>query len=215
MEKVYKSMLGWKPEDEKHAATHRILTEEEYQELLDQKARAEAGKREAEQQAERYKLKVDREARESIAAIQSDLNDANYEIQRLNDLNANLLRISRERANAKRGLKPKKEHEGYLVLSSQQFVYRRKPCWKTVVQTPYHASLPIDSIMPQLTDDLMNSYGARLGLKTAVPRFEDMGKATDNTLFSKNYKANYKSGFWEVEYLHTHAIAVPEDMRKE
>ena len=215
MEKVYKSVLGWKPGDEKHPATHRILTEEEYQELLDQKARAEAGKREAEQQAERYKLKVDREARESIGAIQSDLNDANYEIQRLNDLNANLLRISRERANAKRGLKPKKEHEGYLVLSSQQLTYRRKQCWKTIVQTPFHASMPIDSIMPQLTDDLMNSYGARLGLKTAAPTFEDMGRVTDNTLFSKNYKANYKSGFWEVEYLHTHAITVPEDMRKE
>jgi len=37
---------------------------------------------------------------------------------RLTNLNANLIRINKERANAKRGLTPKKEHHGYIVLDS-------------------------------------------------------------------------------------------------
>ncbi|OKZ58405.1 MAG: hypothetical protein BHV91_03080 [Clostridiales bacterium 44_9] len=41
-------------------------------------------------------------------------------------LNQNFKRISRERANADRGIKPKKERSGYVVLSSRQKKYRYK-----------------------------------------------------------------------------------------
>ena len=41
-------------------------------------------------------------------------------------LNENLLRIARERANADRKLKPKKEHTGYVVVSSTEKEYRYK-----------------------------------------------------------------------------------------
>lgn len=37
-------------------------------------------------------------------------------------LNKNLLRILKERANAERGIIPKKQHHGYIILCSQQLI---------------------------------------------------------------------------------------------
>lgn len=49
------------------------------------------------------------------AQLEKDLQNQIY-------LNQNLLRISRERANASRSITPKKIHTGYLVLSSRQWI---------------------------------------------------------------------------------------------
>ena len=97
-------------------------------------------------------------------------------------LNGNLIRIIRERANAIRGIVPKKKHDGYLVLSSRQWnerynheltleEYKKKPeefrrwhqfpytehltakVWKTVIQKPYDDSLPLSKVC-----DLVEHY---------------------------------------------------------
>lgn len=219
MEKAYKAMLGYKPiesGDDKHEHTHYILTIDEYKALQQKAWDAEERAKETERQADRNQRQVEKAAKEVIAEVQEERDQALAEVNRVNDLNTNLLRIARERANAQRGLTPKKTHDGYLVLSSQQFSFntrrKRVSCWKTVVQTPYHASLPLDGILSQLKNDLLNGYGARLGLAWMVSNYDEV-KSEDNTLFNKNYKANYKTGLWEVEYLHTLPITVPEDMR--
>ena len=46
------------------------------------------------------------------------------ESRNMKKMNENLIRIMRERANQKRGIHPKKEHDGYIVLSSSQWIER-------------------------------------------------------------------------------------------
>lgn len=119
--------------------------------------RAERETVEAQKQAAASIEKVKQEAMRRIAQEQEDcrksLDDLNEELEKAQDegmylagLNENLLRIARERANADRKLKPKKEHTGYVVLSSTEKEYRYKidrrnwktvVLWETVLQSPY------------------------------------------------------------------------------
>lgn len=91
------------------------------------------------------------------------------------ELNENLKRIARERANAARGIANKKQRDGYLVLSCRQWTenykyelsqeeyaekpaefkrthsfpcseYRTAQVWKSLLQTPYNSSLALSSI---------------------------------------------------------------------
>ena len=107
------------------ACSHVILTAKEYDDLLQKMSQAEQRARD-----ERYK--ADNEKREAYNREQRTIQEANQTIEAwktaleeereksayLKGLNENLLRIARERANAERKLKPKKEHTGYLVVSS-------------------------------------------------------------------------------------------------
>lgn len=230
MEQVYKGLMGcYKAVDEKHGCTHCILTFSEYNQLINERDNARAETRQIISQAnkemeqckritEQRVLQIKEEASERVQAISSNLKVAEDEIDRLNDLNQNLLRISKERANAKRGLKPKKEHGGYVVLFSQQYDYRDGnriyKVWKTVLQTPHDASIPLEDIRPLVNDDLIQTFGGALGLKEVVKIFDHIDWDEEkNTLFNRIYKANFRSGFWEVEYLHTQPIQVPVDMR--
>lgn len=60
------------------------------------------------------------QAVKEIAEMQGALAQAQKDAAYQRHLNENLLRISRERANADRGLKPKKEHTGYVVMNMQK-----------------------------------------------------------------------------------------------
>lgn len=226
MEKVYKGAFGWKPEDENHPNTHRLLTEEEYQQLRQEIADAKEEARRAWQavedmkiSAQRYKATVDKAAQKRVEAAQELQTAAEMEMIRQIDLNANLRRLACERANADRKVQNKKQHDGYIVFSSQEYQHTYKPgrnaeklwCWKTVVQSPYSATIPLNTVKPDIKDDLINKFGARLGFERVVQGVpEDRSK---NTVFLESYRANFKAGYWEIEYLHTHPVTVPEDMR--
>ena len=134
-----------------------ILTLKEYDKLLQEKARAEQEARNTKYDAERAIDKAKRdasytaqkaaeEARQTVAGIESALAAEKADSAHQRALNANLLRISRERANADRKLKPKKEHTGYVVVLSEETDHqykdgnrhvRRVLLWKTVIQSPY------------------------------------------------------------------------------
>lgn len=241
MERVYKNFTGgYSKEKDGKEATHVILTVDEYNKLIKDLRMAQNDKIKAEDKAERdisdYKAKAnniiskEREANQkSLEALESDLKGTRIEIDRLNDLNANLSRIMRERANAKRGLKPKKEHHGYLVIDSQQYKYTYwtkgnsldLDCWKVRIQTPYDSSIPYDTIFKDIRNDLHNLIGSALGLKRVykdlktlnLKEIQDLWQNDFNFVFRTSYKSNVKSGFWEVEYLVKSSIIVPEIMR--
>ena len=109
-------------------------------------------------------------------------------------LNEKLLRISRERANSDRGVQPKKEHDGYIVLRSEQWYdtvktshpekgYERYSeeflakynllrtevqnvdAWKTVIQTPYSTKLTYDQAEHEIQSDLEWEVLDDLGVK--------------------------------------------------
>lgn len=244
MERVYQGFMGaYKPENEKNKATHVILSLDEYNSIQKQITSLEykldnnlkSYKQEIEKERQKANDSVEsikKQAIERINFIQSDLNRAKVEIDRLNDLNANLKRIMRERANAKRGLKPKKVHHGYMVLDSQQYNYifrhwvRGKatsdnfPCWKVRIQSPYDSSIPYSTIVKDIQNDLIKVFGASLNVQS-VTNFENlsyddskkMWDSDKNFIFKTSYKANIRSGFWEVEYLVKSSIIIPEDMK--
>lgn len=235
MERVYKKFLVYHAENEKNSATHVILTLEELN-ALNGKIRAlesqcKDGKQECEKANKRI-FEISEECQQKINSVKSDLNSANGEIERLNGLNQNLLRISRERANAKRGIKPKKEHDGYILLDSTEYTYplripkkkgydlRKLPCWKVRIQSIYDASMPFDVIEKNLEEDLLKVFGAKLGVSSLINNFENrkldyinnLWESDERFIFKTSYKQNFKSGFWEAEYLMNKSIVVSSEM---
>lgn len=98
------------------------------------------------------------------------------------ELNENLKRIARERANATRKIPNKKLHDGYLVLSCRQWTehymcelseeefaertveFRNShsfPClehktvqvWKSLLQTPYDSSIPLTNLLELIEEN--------------------------------------------------------------
>lgn len=257
------------------AATHYIQTKDEYEKQVRELQAAQAAVRKIKDKAEQeikraysdaknqlkyYQNKADQDAAVKIMKIQrlldqkndewqdlvKALNDCQIRLENQEDLNRNLIRIARERANAQRGISPKKDHDGYIVLSSRQWVdryerelnqeeynekpeeFRKKykfPCservsidvWKSVLQTPYDASLPLESVRDTIESDLcwelpvLYEIGDVVmdeldGNRTHIP-FDNPDL---NHLYKWNYQANYKSGYWEMEIYTTGSLVVPE-----
>ena len=128
----YKDVPGGQFDQE---CTHVILKLKEYDKLLQEKARAEQETRNTKYDAERAIDKAKRdasytaqkaaeEARQTVADMEEALAAERAESAHQRALNANLLRIAKERANADRKLKPKKEHTGYVVVVSEVREYR-------------------------------------------------------------------------------------------
>ena len=123
---VKKTACGYKPTSGGRAdpeCTHVILTEGEYDRLLQQISGAEQEVRNTKYDADKEIRRVQIDAQRRIESTECDAaKDIEYLEKALaaeqkesalqRGLNANLLRIARERANADRKLKPKKEHTG-------------------------------------------------------------------------------------------------------
>lgn len=243
MERVYKSLMGYKPENERNKATHVILSLDEFNslhnEIHDLEFQIQKNNEvyntaiKKQQQLSDIRLKeIEDKAQERLESLQRDLDKIKAELYRVNDLNVNLKRIMRERANAKRGLTPKKAHHGYIVLDSQQYNYIFRyyvqgnantdnfPCWKVRIQSPYDSSIPYNTVVKDIRDDLIKVFGASLNIKSVLnvdgysyENFKKEWNSDKNFIFKTSYKANIRSGFWEVEYLVKSSIFIPEDMR--
>ena len=236
----YRAVPGGQSDPE---CTHVILEQEEYGRLIAEKQRAVADAAEAKRSA---RLQIDRErrnaqaeieqskqeAQEIVDSMQETLDGAHKEIEYLQSLNENLLRISKERANAERKLKPKKGHTGYVVLGSKEKEYRYKVdrrnwdsvmLWETTVQSPYTVDFTEEQAREQ-TKELTDRDGlvARIGIEECFPgKYDEMIDSNRgfqwadlNVMLEKRLQANYKTGYWEVVFSHTKPLGlVPEDMR--
>ena len=224
-----------------------IQTKQEYETLLDQRNRAKREKEEAERAAAREISRVkqeaayeaDRAAQRAQAQIDDLLQQVDRKTAEIADqraLNANLLRISRERANADRGLRPKKVHTGYVVVTSSEKEVRYRggrnklltaKVWETVLQSPYSADFTESQARQLIEENLLtkeNGLLADVGI-TLIFRgssYENLIemenwkeiKATHNTLFSRQLRANYRAGYWEYIIQHTKPLGiVPMEMR--
>lgn len=189
-----------------------------------------------------------------IEKLKRQLEAAKQEIQREIYLHRNMIRIMTERANQKRGIKPKKNHDGYVVLESRQWTqkyteetwdteehkqsyanqrgvaikngylkieHKEEKVWKSTLQTPYDASLPLAQVCDRIEEDLgtvLQSIGCELRLR---PEYNgvycnfgtnDAGYPM-NGMYKWQYKANYKMGLWEVEIFTTKSLRVPDYRR--
>ena len=81
-------------------------------------------KRKVDAQADSIVAEARREVEVCELVIESQkeqLEKVKAELRNEKSLNVNLLRIMRERANQARGIRPKKNHDGYIVLGSRQW----------------------------------------------------------------------------------------------
>lgn len=180
------------------------------------KARADA-----DNSIRQVRFEADQEIDKLKQAVKTERAGKEYQI----GLNQRLLQISRERANAERKIKPKKERSGYRVLSSRQKKYRYKESrnswgevylWETVIQTPYVVDFTAEQAMKE-TKELFgkNDSGERLIGRLGIageyngsyedmiddPRCSELNEY--NIIVEKNYKANVKAGYWEIIITHT------------
>lgn len=229
--------------------SHVIQTKQEYETLLDQRDRARREKEEAERAAareiSRVKQEAAHEADRAAQRAQAQIDDLSQQVERKTAeiadqraLNANLLRISRERANADRGLRPKKVHTGYVVVMSSEKEIRYKngrnklltaKVWETVLQSPYSVDFTENQARQLIEEDLLarkNGLLADVGITMICSgsSYENLIetenwkeiKAAHNTLFSRQLRANYRVGYWEYIIQHTKPLGiVPADMRAE
>ena len=246
---VRKSALGYKTVPGGHSdpeLTHIILTKAEYDGLINQiqmaKKEAAAAALQAEQKVKTISSQVNTKiqqiqaaADKTAAELQEELAEAQKEKAYQESLNANLLRISKERANASRKLKPKKEHSGYVVISSTEkdHIYKyganRKTVrlWETVLQTPFPVDFTEEQARKEMEelfqeDDLGDWPIGKIGISGFFPDgYGDLIRSNDaaewmklNVMVERKLRANFRAGFWELVFLHTKPLGiVPVEMR--
>ena len=174
---AYKGLMGsyspLKDGDDKHTADYKILTENEYDDLIrrirtlerqlanEKQAHADdvaEEKRKAKATCESYGKKC----KDAIAEWEKYADFCKEKREQAEQLNVNLKRICRENANAKRGLKPKAKLSGYIAMKSEQgmrIAYKKNkrqetPVWKTTIQTPYAIQLTEEQAREQIATDI-------------------------------------------------------------
>jgi len=186
-----------------------------------------------------YKKKADNEAQAVKDAAKQRVAEAEAERDRQTNLNNNLLRITRERANSKRGLQPKKEHHGYRF--SGKIMQTKTICghdkkegaiytdvWTATLETPYDGTIPIHQIEDKIFADLKGTEGILSKLYINYWTFNGSDKlwkgnyvdAIDekdnpekkNYLFDYKFMVNPKSRLWEVQITTTKSIRALAEM---
>lgn len=226
--------------------SHVILTVKEYDDLL---AKIRSVDRTAQEIKEQARYKINQAKEEATTAAQKASETADRQVRAMQvaldkekaavayekGLNANLLRIAKERANADRKLRPKKEHTGYVVTYSAEKPYKYKErrnlvtvmLWETVLQSPYSVDFTKEQAVEQMQELFRkDENGAWLIQKIGINAnyggaYEDMISDKDwtdwasyNVLLEPRYRANYKAGYWELVFYHTKPLGiVPPEMR--
>ena len=162
-----------------------------------------------------------------VEDLKSTIEDYKQELKRLKGLNGNLLRISRERANQERNLRPKKAHKGFVVLNRQSLYYKlysnvkqspksNQPnyvefsCFKIKIQTPFDASISFDLIEDEIIEafsefmkDLKidNWYNYNYIINQPIFKIKDiiLNSEYNNFIFKYSYTANSKFNLWEID----------------
>ena len=229
----YKAVAGGSSDPE---CTHVILTLDEYDELYQRiRTAINDGKRTKEEaaraaatsaaNAEKAVKKIQEEAERKIEQLQKQLNvEQEAKIYQMG-LNQRLLDISRERSNADRNIRPKKERSGYVVLSSRQKKYRYRAnqhdmeevyLWETVIQTPYSVEFTAEQAMTETRELFARDENGEWLIGKLGIRGEYSGKYEDmiddprcatwmdyNIIVEKIFNANVKAGYWEIIITHT------------
>ena len=195
-------------------------------------------------------------SREEYEEQEATLSEMTSQMVNEQALNQNLLRIMRERANAKRHLRPKKQRDGYVVLESRpwrekymvdvwlpdvnreyyetpeqrqaamnQGLLTRKPAvamtWRTLLQTPYDASLPFNAVQQDVErawqSILINVSVTAIAPVTGEELDQLLAESQDDNdeciLYRWTYRANFRSGMWEIELFTTAGLTVTADHR--
>jgi len=246
---VKKTALGYKAVpggQSDYECTHAILTKAEYDRLYSEIRAAESRERkardDADKKVENAKTVANRDIRDiqnatalQIEEINQKLAAANEEIEYQRRLNDNVLRINRERANAARKIKPKKEHDGYLIDFSKEYEYRyrvgkeekRVMLWETIIESPYSVKFSDEQARKQIDSELFNNddwFIGKIGIdaqwligyeKMIAKKEYKENYINKNVVVRQQLRANYSRGYWEIILLHTKPLSnVPDEMMR-
>lgn len=207
------------------SGSHVVLSKDEYVQLKHNhdayKYQLESEKKahikdvaKAKQEAEEYKQKTDAAVIERINAVKQDawkrLEATEVELDRQFGLNENLLRIMKERANAKRGLQPKKQRSGYRFVGK---IMQTKTIsghdnktgaiytdvWTATLETPYDAEISIYDIEGRIQYDLFGVYGKNDGGLLKKMEIKNVW-CDEGTAWKGTYE---KLVEWKKQYNHT------------
>lgn len=228
MIKAYKNLAGYhelKDNDEKHNAEYVILTVDEYDNMVQDYKDLQNKMQKNEIEYKKEKKRIISEAQEKVDAADQYRAALEEKINIIEKRDNNLIRITKERSNAARGLKPKKKHNGYLVLQTEQWKDGKHIAWRSVIQTPYPSSIPQKQIYSKIMDEDFwndeNVFGA-LGIVSMKKegyqgKYESFGINDEgyekNGCYNWLFKANHVTGLWEVVIFTTKSITVPEQYR--
>lgn len=232
---VVRSLIGYRESKENEMNTHVLYTvpeDEERKKTI----------YELEQRIEHLKVKNKENLRnkvneanniingknEKIKELNEKIVDNEKEIERLKSLNSNLIRISKERANAKRGIISKKKHIGYILLNLEEITYSFSKkfsnilCWRMKLQTPYDIMIEFDNVSKLVYNDLLSNFGTKIGIDSVFSNgtledYNDYNLMNEwenekNFIFKTILKANVMKGFWEVEYTIKKSIKIIPDI---
>ena len=149
-------MGGYKAVGDAEANTHVILLQEDYEALIGHYRRLVDDLNEKITQLTREKAQLaqkvstynrmvfqkDGDLNETRARMKEAAAEAEAEIAEANARNENLMRIIRERANAARDLRPKKQRSGYLLLSVGRNTLPRKCGCRVPIRLPWKRRSP-------------------------------------------------------------------------
>lgn len=162
---------------------------------------------------------------EELKRVRGILDSKDEAIASLEARHGNLLRMSKERANADRNLRPKKWHTGYLVIRSTQKKIKNEIVWETLIQTHYHFDLVAEAADEEIQRDLFIEKGLiyNLGITDRYEGpYESMktemrrkGKKVDelNVAFTCRLERDFQGKYWKVWVMHTKPLGeIPDDM---
>ena len=227
-----KGLVGWKQTEDQAEATHQLITINEYRDIMHQirmlNKELDAVPKEIEKEIRKVTIDYSRQVREIENELEAykakasqEIKEAKEEIQKYKSLNENLLRISKERANADRKLKPKKEHSGYIVVSSQEKEIKyskskKATIWETCIQTPYSVDFDESNARMQILEKenwMFKSVGINYKYYCEYSKIATEDAEKYNAVFSLKLRANYKVGYWECIIMHTKPLKeIPKTM---
>ena len=106
--------------------------------------------------------------------------------------------------------------KGYLKIA-----HKTAEAWKSTIQTPYDASLPIGQVRNRIEEEIgevLKDINVEERLKAEYNgTYYDFGLNNDgykkNGMYRWAYKANYRAALWEMEIYTTKSLRVPENRR--
>ena len=225
-------------------ATHVVLTKEEHEQLLQEKRSLEWNLQSQRNELTAQLQEVKDDAFQRVSAAEATAKQCAREMetklartQQIADyweqLNEDLLRISKERANADRNLRPKKQHTGYVVLASAEKERRYEVpnklkmehamLWETVIQTPFSVDFTEEQVRQQTGTEEALLLLQRIGItadhsadceKNGMNEVLKGPGKTGNVILSRFLRANFRAGYWELTLLYNKSLGlVPKEMR--
>lgn len=240
VEYLYQTEEGWKKTYNLDEASHVRLLVEEYEDLLDKRYMPQTvdslisnAKGIAVGMASNLADTNNADAR--VRELEDELASVHQEVDYEKGLNKNFRRIFKEKSNAARKIKPKKEHTGYVILSTtekERYSYANQKgiavtFWETVLQTPYTSELTVEQVKKE-TLELTNKqsdgtmmikrigvgglYGKGLDTMMKLPESEKNQLRNENVILSRLFKFNARSRYWEVSITHLLPLTCFDEM---